>query len=120
MPTQIPLLFTLMAVLTLCNCGTVTIKDARFCSPIPNHYGAVCDNFLISNQLILSEEEWQEMQLNWERSGWGVECTPSQTLGDIKAEIEKLCSKTECTYQMKQAISGLVKIINLSSKKAVP
>lgn len=74
--------------------------------------GATCDNFLTKNQLILNEEDWQKLQALWN----GVECTSSKTLGDIKGELEKLCSLAPCSYDMKKAIEGLDKILGISQK----
>lgn len=92
------------------SCGGVAIKDYQFCSPIPGHLGATCDNLLTDNQVILTEMEWVFLQQKWGT----IECTQSQTVGDIKAEIEKLCSKTPCDENTKQAILGLKKILELS------
>lgn len=98
------------AAFTLSSCA-VKINDYEFCSPLPNSLGAVCDNFLTANQKILSEEEWQAKQADWIAAGEAVECTQSKTIGDIKGEIEKLCSVSRCHYETKRAIiDGLSKI----------
>lgn len=105
---------TMAALLLLVSACAVPIHDEQFCSPVPGGNGAVCDNFLISNQLILTELEWQALQAKWIAAGQAVECTQSQTLGDIKGEIEKLCSMTACNYAVKTKIlKGLTKIQNL-------
>lgn len=115
MRTLSPLLFITMATLSLTDCGIV-IKDAQFCSPVPGSLGAVCDNLLTSNQQILSEDEWQSLQKEWNLSGQAVECTTSNTLGDIKSEFEKVCSRTRCSYKAIQAYKGLKKILELADK----
>lgn len=110
MQTPTVLLCILTGLLLLNSCA-VTIHDAQFCSPIPGGLGAVCDNFLSQNQKILSAEEWQALQAEWIASGQSVECTPSNTIGDVKGEIEKLCSLVKCDYQTKKKIvSGLKKL----------
>jgi hypothetical protein len=107
--------FTLMALITLLASGcAIQIKDFQYCSPIPGNVGAVCDNFLTDNQLILDEAQWLALQAQWLADGQATECTTSQTVGDLKAAIEKLCSVTRCTYktrqQVRQIISRLKKV----------
>lgn len=102
-----------LPLLTSC---AVTINDAQFCSPIPGGLGAVCDNMLTSNQLILTSDEWNALQAKWQSNGQAVECSTSQTLGDFKSELEKLCSRTACTYEVKQAIQVLKKISRLGAR----
>ena len=110
---QIHRSFVMMGLLLLSSCA-VQIKDEQFCSPVPNGLGAVCDNFLTSNPLVLNQTQWEQLQLQWQNSGEATECTQSKTLGDIKEEIEKLCSMTKCDYDAKsQLLKGLEKIQNL-------
>jgi len=90
----------MMAAPLLFSCS-IPIHDEQFCSPIPGGLGAVCDNFLTSNQLILSQDQWNA-------------CTTSKTVGDIKAEIEELCSRVSCDDLTQTAIlNGLNKIKKL-------
>jgi hypothetical protein len=100
-----------MAVLLL-NACSVKIKDEQFCAPIPGHLGAVCDNFLTANQIILDEAAWQDLQNTWASAGFATECTSSSTLGDIKSEIEKLCSVAKCTYATKAKVAAVVSAIS--------
>jgi hypothetical protein len=106
-------LFIMTASLTLSSCVSVSIYDEQFCSPIPEGLGAVCDNLLTKNQLILSPEEWEMKQAQWVANGESLEVTPSGTIGRLKASIEKLCSKTRCDYQTRQLIEGLNRIEGL-------
>lgn len=110
-----------MVQLLLSNCA-IQIRDHQFCSPIPVitqadgtkiYLGATCDNFLSEHQLILSQDDWEKLQADWLEQGMSTECTSSDTLGDIKAELEKLCSRTRCSYQTIQAIHSLRKVISL-------
>lgn len=92
----------------------MTIDDEQFCSPIPGALGAVCDNFLTSDQQIKTQEEWLALQAQWNASGLAVECMSSQAVGDLKREVEELCSQTQCDENTKQIIvSGLAKIEKL-------
>lgn len=101
--------FILMALTTLTASGcAIQIHDFQYCSPIPGAIGAVCDNFLTDNQLILDEAQWLALQAQWMAQGQSVECTTSQTVGDLKAEIEKLCSVTRCTYKTRQQVRQIV------------
>lgn len=115
MPTPRVLLSTITAQLLLqASSCAVVIKDAQFCSPLPGNLGAVCDNFLTSNQLILDAGEWTALQASWASLGQATECTTSQTVGDLKSELEKLCSDTSCDYPDAQKVfKGLKKIENL-------
>lgn len=108
------------AVLLLSSGCAVQIKDYQFCSPIPGNLGAVCDNLLTSNQLILSEADWIALQNTWQTEGFATECTTSQAVGDIKSEFEKICSKTKCTYPTIQAIAGLKRIAAHAQKRVLP
>lgn len=110
----------MVAVLTLlCSgCNEVDIKDFQGCSPIPNvmsptppDLGAVCDQFLVSNQQILSHDEWVATQAQWNAEGKGVECVPTSAIADLKKEVEKLCSVVKCNYIIKQKIiAGLERL----------
>ena len=80
----------------------------------------MCDNFLTSNQQILSETQWEALEASWNAAGEAIECVNSGVLGDLKSEIEKLCSKTTCDYATQQLIlNGLGKIQTLG-KKTLP
>lgn len=111
MPKVLLSMTTVVLPLIILSSCAVQIKDEQFCAPVPGNFGAVCDNFLTANQLILDEAEWLALQAQWQAAGQSTECTSSQTLGDIKIELEKLCSKTPCSYPVKQAIAGLRKIL---------
>ena len=109
------------AALLLSSCA-VQIYDEQFCAPVPGNLGAVCDNFLTDKQLVLDEQGWLALQASWQKAGNATECTSSATLGDIKGEIEKLCSKTSCTYveqqQVNASIRNIDRMIALAHKSA--
>jgi hypothetical protein len=95
--------------LLLCSgCDDVDVADFQGCSPIPNtvtdsppDFGAACDNFLTSNQLILTHVQWVATQASWIKAGSGVECVPTSAIANLKKEVEKLCSVAKCTYTQK-------------------
>ena len=121
MRQQIHPSFIPMALALLSSSCAVQIKDEQFCSPIPGNLGAVCDNFLTSNPLNLSEQQWIDLQASWNSAGNAVECTSSQTIGDIKTELEKLCSLTKCNYATQKAVTAaLKKIENLGKINVAP
>ena len=99
-------------VVLLSSC-TITIHDSQWCSPIPGNLGAVCDWSLHSEQEFLTLQQWEILQGSWIAKGEAVECTSSQTFGDIKKELEKLCSKVTCDYQIQETIKSLKKIEGL-------
>lgn len=114
MRTQIRVL-TMMTVLLLLfasGCATV-IHDNTHCALIPSVQngvlhpgggGATCDGFLSSHQQILGEDDWQALMLSWEKAGQAVECTTSGAIGDLKKEIEELCSRSPCDAVTTQKI----------------
>ena len=115
MQTLILVSLTMMGVLLLSSCNSVTIQDEQYCAPVFDStgevLGAVCDNLLTSNQLILTPSEWVAKVLSWQNAGTPVECTTSKALGDTKAIIEKLCSEAKCDYNTKTLlINGLAKV----------
>lgn len=100
------------ALLLLSGCA-VQIADMTVCSPIPGTDFAACDNFLTSDPQTIN---WTTEQSTWASQGYATECVNSDALGNIKAEIEKLCSLTACDYPTEQAIlSGLKKIQELGN-----
>jgi hypothetical protein len=111
--------FMMMAAQFLTSGCSVAIKDMKFCSPIPGGLGAVCDSFLTPGQEILVADGWLKQQTDWLKAGYSTECTSSGSVGDIKAELEKLCSKTRCSYGIQQAIIGLGRLETLGQTEAV-
>ena len=132
MLTRNRLLYIQTGLLLLTSGCAVTIHDFQACSPVPKFdatghvigsMGATCDNFLTANQQILTEQEWQALQASWNASGQAVECTNSGALAANKAEIEKLCSKTPCSYALKALIANLQRMIDIgqmSRERTVP
>ena len=90
----------------------VQIKDFQACALIPGNLGATCDNFLTSNQQIYDEVEWESLLASWNAQGDAAECMPSSALGNLKAEIEQLCSVETCDDQTVKAKQALLKGIN--------
>jgi hypothetical protein len=92
------LLFTMMVVLLLPSCA-VQIHEEDIYSPVPGADGVVESHFLSTKQQILTNEEWQKKILSMIVQGYSLECTFSNTIANVKEEIEKLCSKTDCEYE---------------------
>lgn len=102
------------AALLLLNGCAVSISDFTACSPIPGTTLAACDNFLISDPQTVT---WATEQSIWASQGYATECVNSEALGDIKKEIESLCSLAPCDYETEQKIiSGLKKIQELGNE----
>lgn len=93
----------------------VHIQDETFCALVPGDYGAVCDNFLTTKPQTLTKAQWDAMQNSWNAQGYAVECTTSKAIGDIKTEIEQLCSVTRCDYEVeKKILDGLNRMQGLA------
>lgn len=108
--------FTMTVALLLSSCA-IQVKDETVYGVVPGNLGAVADNFLTSNQQILTEAQWQAKMLSWQNAGLSTQCVSSQTVGDLKDEIEQLCTRTPCTYETAQAVkvisAGLAKVQKL-------
>lgn len=100
-----------MLLLSLSGCA-IKIKDSTFCSPIPGGYGAVCDNFITHKPETLSESEWQARIISWEAKGWALECTTSDAVGNLKSELEQLCSRTTCDNDTSDAVRMVVGVLS--------
>jgi hypothetical protein len=111
--------FVMMGLLLLLCSGfskcAVDVVDFQECAPVPNFvsetppdYGAVCDQFLVPNQKIISHDEWVTTQKLWLAAGNGISCVPSSAIANLKKEVEKLCSVANCKYsELKTIIAGL-------------
>lgn len=73
---------------------------------------AACDNFLKHNPKTLSAAEWAALQADWLSKGWALEVTESDAVGTLKAEIEQLCSKTECTQDTQDSVAAVVETLS--------
>lgn len=87
------------------------MKNFQACSPLPGGLGAVCDDFLDSNQQILTPEKWAELQSKWVVT----ECVAGKTIGDMKITVEDACSEVTCDEQTQLVINGLSKIQKLGA-----
>lgn len=83
--------------LNLFSCA-VRINDETFYVDAGS-LGAVTVNLLTPGSEIVPPDQWNPMRE-------GMFCMSPQSFGDIKTEIEELCSKTTCSYQVKQALQG--------------
>ena len=98
---KVYLILSISTALALQSSCAVPIKDEQFCADMGSQ-GAACDNLLTSNPIIIPQPAWDSMRE-------GMFCESNQAVGDIKAEIESLCSKTPCSYQVKEALHSIQK-----------
>lgn len=117
MPTLKALLLipTALLLLTLEGCA-VNVSNFTACALVPGNQGAVCDDFLQNNQRILTEPEWEALEAQWNAQGSAVECTTSESVGEIKRELEELCSKYPCNETVKKNIQNLARLQGLKSE----
>lgn len=86
-----------MAVILCSGCGHVAIKDAQVCADMGSQ-GATCDNIFTSAPIDFGKSDWDDMR-------FGMFCMSSDAFGDIKQEIESLCSVSgKCDYPTMQAV----------------
>ena len=110
----------LMIILFISGCST-TVHDIQVCSPIPGNQGAVCDNLLEEDPKILSQNEWEDLQSEWNSEGKAVECVNSSDLSNLKKELEELCSQTYCDYSGVQSIlSALDRVMRVRGNSKTP
>lgn len=81
----------------------------------PSGGGAVCDDFLTAKPQTLSEPAWEAQELADENAGDAVECTTANSLGNLKQELELLCSNTPCSYQTQAAIKVVTEALGKSA-----
>jgi hypothetical protein len=109
---------TMVLVLLSSGCA-VTIHDYTVCSPSPAGDGAFCNNFYNNNAQRLNAAGWEALQRAWIAKGLAIEVTNSQAIADIKGELEKLCSVTDCNEdqqeKVQKAIGGLNRILSTGS-----
>lgn len=85
-------------VLNLASCSTY-IHEKDLYAPIPGDQGALSAHFLSDKTQVMTETEWEKMQIKWLIDGNAIVCMSSDTLAYYKQEEEELCSKTNCSYQ---------------------
>lgn len=85
--------------LPLLSCG-VPIKNERWFGDV-GPGGAVWFETLTDAQGQVDKQTWDSMRV-------GMACTTTDTLSEIKSEIEKLCSATTCDYETVQSVLGRI------------
>lgn len=88
----------------------VSIKNERWFGDV-GPSGAVWFETLTDEQGSISKAEWDQMRI-------GMACISTDTLAQIKSEIEKLCSATPCEYEKVQSVLGKFQI-NLDKLKVM-
>jgi hypothetical protein len=89
-------------------------------SDTPPDFGAVCDQFLHSNQKIIDHDTWVVTQKNWLSQSNGISCVPSSAVANLKKEVEKLCSVAKCDYNTKQTILSGLERMQTTATLALP
>lgn len=88
----------------------VPIKNQRWFGDV-GPGGAVWFETLTSAHGQIDKPTWDQMRI-------GMACTTTDTLAEIKSEIEKLCSSAPCDYEKVQSVLGKFQQ-NLDSIKEV-
>lgn len=102
----------MMVTLSLSACGHVAIKDFEICSDI-GEQGATCDYFL-------PPAEPHDFEKNeWDDKRFGQFCISSDAFGDIKRELEELCSthQVTCDYETRKAMRDFFAKIERMKKR---
>lgn len=86
-----------MVVQLLSGCA-VPIQNQRWYGD-EGSQGAVWFETLTADTGKVDKTDWDQMRL-------GMACTTTDTLAEIKSEIEKLCSATACDYQKVKEVLG--------------
>lgn len=106
--------FKLLAPAILISSCAVQIRNFQACALIPGDNGAVCSFFLEPGGVTLTQSQWQDLEASWNSQGEAVECVSSQTISDIKKEIEQLCTVASCDYATKKKIlTGLGRLADM-------
>jgi hypothetical protein len=100
---RLRLLAVTTAALLLSSCA-VPISDFQYCVDLGPE-GAACNNFLTQAPLTVPEPQWDQVRE-------GEFCINASAYGNIKRELEDLCSKTECTYAQKQQVNKAISLID--------
>jgi hypothetical protein len=66
--------------------------------------GAVEVHLFTPGSTDISESQWAALR-------FGMVCMSAQSFGDIKLEIESLCSKASCDEQTTQAMQNIIQIL---------
>lgn len=90
-------IWTALLLLMLNGCA-VQIKNERWYGDLGPR-GAIYFETLSNATGSVSKAEWDAMRV-------GMACTTTDTLAEIKKEIEELCSSTACDYEKVSRVLG--------------
>lgn len=100
-----------MGLLLLSSCSHVAIKDEQLCADMGSQ-GATCDNIFTNAPIDFGKSDWDDKR-------FGMLCMSSDAFGDIKQELEQLCSVSgKCDYPKVQKV--LAKLDALQKKAWKP
>jgi hypothetical protein len=90
-------LLSVLMVLALPSCSSVTIKDHEFCADIGTQ-GATCVHMFTDESRDIPPGQWDDVR-------FGMICASGDAIADLKAALEKLCSLTNsCSYETQKKI----------------
>lgn len=92
-------------IFVLSGCNSIPIKNQEWCGD-EGELGAECFNTLTADTRDLSPADWEQVR-------FGQVCTNTDNFADIKAALEKLCSKTgNCAYELKKKATAFMNNVN--------
>lgn len=87
----------LMVQLNLSGCGSVSIKEEDFYTDAhPN--GAILSHFYDTTISYIGDAAWDQLRE-------GMICISADTFGDLKTEIEQLCSDAKCDKSVQKKLA---------------
>lgn len=93
-----------LALLGTCSCATA-IKEESFYTDAGDD-GAILSHFYSTDSSVIGKAAWDALRP-------GFTCMSPDTFGDIKSEIEKLCSKTPCSEQQQKELTHMLNFLDL-------
>ena len=98
-----------MALLSfLSSCRSLEVKNQRWCVDFDRR-GADCFQTLVKKEQHIPKPQWDRVRR-------GLACTEIATFADIKAALEKACSKVRCKYDKKPIEDFMANLDRLQKK----
>ena len=99
-----------MGLLLLGNCSVQIKDETLYWDAGPS--GAVTAGFLSSGSSIIDKPAWDDLRI-------GMACVSADAVGDLKSEIEKLCSVCNCcTYAVVKSLKNFFTRVEFARKTA--
>ena len=95
-----------ITLLLFSSCAPIPIKDFEVCAD-GGDFGATCAHFLTTETRDMDKQTWDAARV-------GELCISGDAYGQIKAEIEQLCSVTNrCSYEQIQMVNQFAQRIEM-------